>query len=223
LGDHPLLAYSIAAAQQSDLFAAIVVCSDAPATLAIAEHYGARSFLRSGAWATDDAPDLVWITEWLDVQHAGGQWSDLLAILRPTNPFRQASTIQRAVDGFRHRDAHSLRAVQPVREHPGKMWMLDEEQWLTPVIPQVHPDGTPWHSSPTQTLPPYYVQNASLELVWTYIVETTQSISGTRILGFLTEGFEGLDINDEADWTRAEALVASGAAVLPRVDVAPVP
>lgn len=38
---------------------------------------------------------------------------------------------------------------------------------------------------------------------------------------FLTSGHEGLNIDDEDDFARAEALVASGAASLPHVDREP--
>ncbi len=38
---------------------------------------------------------------------------------------------------------------------------------------------------------------------------------------FLTEGYEGFNVDDEDDWERAEALVASGRASLPTVDVEP--
>jgi hypothetical protein len=40
---------------------------------------------------------------------------------------------------------------------------------------------------------------------------------------YLTEGFEGFNVDDEEDWARAEALVASGAASLPFVDRDPYP
>ena len=40
---------------------------------------------------------------------------------------------------------------------------------------------------------------------------------------YLTEGFEGFNVDDEEDWARAEALVASGAASLPPVDRDPYP
>ena len=40
---------------------------------------------------------------------------------------------------------------------------------------------------------------------------------------FLTEGYEGLNIDDEDDFARAEALVASGDAMLPTIDRTPYP
>jgi N-acylneuraminate cytidylyltransferase len=75
---------------------------------------------------------------------------------------------------------------------------------MKPLQPNVHADGTPWHSSPTQTLPQVYVQNASLEMSWTSNVEIHGTISGRKVIPFLTEGWEGFNIDYPEDWEAAE-------------------
>ena len=156
-----------------------------------------------------------------EVLAAAGRRYDAFAILRPTSPFRTASTITRAIAVFRDAagvdgmGVDSLRAVEPCVQHPGKMWRVLGGR-LVPVLP-VQPDGTPWHSQATQALPPVFVQNASLEIARTACVLEDSSISGERIVPFFTEDHEGFDLNDEHDWARAERLVASGEATLPEV------
>jgi CMP-N,N'-diacetyllegionaminic acid synthase len=87
---------------------------------------------------------------------------------------------------------------------------------MTPVCDASRSDGTPWHSSPTQTLPPVYVQNASLEMAWTYVVKQFGTIAGRKIAPFFTEGYEGFDINTpDDDWREAERLIAEGLVDLP--------
>jgi hypothetical protein len=66
-----------------------------------------------------------------------------------------------------------------------------------------------------------YVQNASLEIAWCRTVAETGTIAGTEIVPFLTEGSEGLDVNEPADWWYAEHLLASGQATLPLVTAEP--
>jgi CMP-N,N'-diacetyllegionaminic acid synthase len=66
-------------------------------------------------------------------------------------------------------------------------------------------------------LPPVYVQNASLEIAWTRVVFERRTIAGDVLVPFLTEGYEGFDINDPTDWMVAERLIADGLAELPRV------
>ena len=64
-------------------------------------------------------------------------------------------------------------------------------------------------------------QNASLEIAWTRVVFDQRTIAGDVIAPFLTEGYEGFDINDPHDWIIAERLMAEGAVQLPRVPPAP--
>ena len=60
------------------------------------------------------------------------------------------------------------------------------------------------------------MQNSALEIAWTRVVEATGTREGRMLAPFLTEGYEGLNIDDEEDFARAEELVASGRAQLAR-------
>ncbi len=68
-----------------------------------------------------------------------------------------------------------------------------------------------------------HVQNASLEIAWCRTVRETGTIAGQAILPFVSEGYDGFDVNDARDWWYAEHLLASGQAALPRVAVEPWP
>ena len=118
----------------------------------------------------------------------------------------------------------SLRAVEKCAQHPGKMWVIRGDRMvplLTPAakgnLGDVAPTPQPWHSTPYQALPPVYVQNASLEIAWTRVVLERRTIAGDVLMPFLTEGYEGFDINDPTDWMVAERLLADGAVRLPEV------
>ncbi|SRR5713101_2814205 len=215
LAGHPLISYAIHVAQQSYVFSAIWVVTDDPETEQIALEAGARVALRSLATATDDAPDILWLREWMQ---AHDKETPTFAILRPTAPFRTAAMIRRAYDQFVRQEVHSLRAVEPARQHPGKMWRL-ANGCLVPILDEAHANGTPWHSSPTQTLPLVYHQNASLEMAWSYVVSSFGTISGTKIAPFFTEEYEGFNLDDEADWAEAERLIADGLVALPSLAV----
>jgi CMP-N,N'-diacetyllegionaminic acid synthase len=109
--------------------------------------------------------------------------------------------------------------VERCRQHPGKMWVLDGDR-MRPLLAG-GPATPPWHSMPYQSLPPVYVQNASLEIAWCRTVSETGTIAGTEVVPFLTEGFEGFDVNDPSDWWYAEYLVTQGEAALPPVTPEP--
>ena len=222
LGGHPLLAYAIVTAQQSGVFDRVLVSTDSETTAAVARHYGADvPFLRPAELATSTSPDIEWIA-WtlprLDERY------DLFAIVRATNPFRGPDAVRRGLDQLLATpEADSIRAVELVKQHPGKMWVLDEVgRLMRPLLDQSHLDVA-WHAGQYQALPPIYVQNSALEIAWSRVVEATGTREGRIQAPFLTEGFEGLNIDDEEDFARAEELVASGRAHLPAVEREPYP
>ena len=223
LGGHPLIAYTIAAARASGVFKAVVVSTDSEAYAEVARHYGAEvPFLRDPGLASSTAPDIGWVLHAIETLAAGGRRFDAFSILRPTSPFRKPETIQRAWARFTSATgADSLRAIEKVEQHPGKMWVVRGER-MVPLMPLTPPDA-PWHSQQKTALPEVWVQNASLEIAWTEMALRTRSIAGDVLVPFFTEGDEGVDINGEQDWWYAQHLIAEGAARLPDVTETPFP
>jgi N-acylneuraminate cytidylyltransferase len=217
LAGHPLLAYTLSAARQSDVFADVVVSTDSPETAEIAARYGGEiPFLRPAAMAEDLSPDIDWIEYTLTRLRRVGRGYDCFSILRPTSPFRQPETIRRAWKRFVSlTDVDSIRAVEKCRQHPFKMWTVRDDR-MHPLMPG-GPENPPWHSTPYQALPPVYAQNASLEIAWSRVVFDGRTIAGRVIAPFFTEGVEGFDVNDRFDWIVAEEMVRTGEARLPPV------
>jgi CMP-N,N'-diacetyllegionaminic acid synthase len=226
LGGHPMIAYTIAAAVDSRIFDAIIVSTDSEEVAGIARQYGADvPFLRPAAFSTDTSPDIEWLEHTLEELRARGRTWDCFSLLRPTSPFRTAETIRRAWTRFTaQQGVDSLRAVEKCAQHPGKMWIVRGDR-MFPLLPfaSARPGANgdqadqPWHSTPYQALPPVYVQNASLEIAWTRVVRERRTIAGDVLVPFLTEGYEGFDINDAYDWMVAERLLADGTVTLPLV------
>ena len=213
LAGHPLIAYTIAAAHESNVFDAVLVSTDSEEIADVARRYGAEvPGLRPAEMATATSPDIEWVLHLME-----GRSEDVFSILRPTSPFRGAPTIRRAFDrlvelGDR---ADSIRAVELCRQHPAKMWLLDDDGPMRPLLPQPE-DATPYHSSQYQSLPRVYIQNSSLEIAWAHVLEEP-SIAGRRVAPFLTEGLEGFSIDYPEDLDRAELAIARGEASLPPV------
>jgi N-acylneuraminate cytidylyltransferase len=220
LGEHPLLAYTIAQAQQAGIFADIFLSTESEEIAAVARYYGADvPFLRPEAYAGDHSPDIEWITDALTRLRDMGKIYDCFSILRPTSPFRTADTIRRAWEQFQQvQNIDSLRAVEKCAQHPGKMWVLNDDR-MTPLL--LNPAGVPWHSTPYQSLPEVYVQNASLEIAWTRVVFEDGSIAGTKLTPFITTDIEGFDINTQYDWRIAEQMLADGTAQLADIPLSP--
>jgi N-acylneuraminate cytidylyltransferase len=227
LNGHPTLAYTIAAARRAGIFGAVVVSTDSVDYARIAEHYGAEiPFLRPAEYAGEKSPDIDWVIHALQALKDAGRRYDAFSILRPSSPFRLPETIRRAWAQFlANPAADSLRAVEKCKQHPGKMWLI-RGNLMDPLLPAhrqmdilgCRQGSTPWHSSQYQALPEVYVQNASLEIAWTRVALEGGTIAGERVMPFLTEGYEGFDVNYPFDWAYAEELVRTGAARLPEIE-----
>jgi len=114
-------------------------------------------------------------------------------------------------------EADSVRAVERVKQHPGKMWLLAENgRTMTPLLDQSDLEVA-WHAGQYQALPEVYVQNSALEIAWTRVVTETGTREGNVLAPFLTSALEGFNVDDEEDWERAERLVAAGDASLTEV------
>jgi len=221
LSGHPLLAYTISAALDSDVFQDVVCVTDNEEYADIARHYGAKvPLLRPAETASSTSPDIEWV-RWIVAELALDNLSyDCFSILRPTSPFRTPATIQRAWKQFSTDPAaHSLRAVTLCTEHPGKMWNINGDR-MTPFTSNTI-DGTPWHSNQYASLPKVYVQDASLEIARTSVVSEFNSIAGEVIMPFISTNQEGFDVNTEDDWVIAEHYVQQNPEILPRVSVDP--
>ena len=218
LAGHPLIAYSIAGAQDAGIFTAVVVSTDSEEIAEIGRRYGAEvPGLRPAEMSTATSFDIEWVVHVMKDRD-----EEVFAILRPTSPFRTGDTIRRAYErlvelGDR---ADSIRAIELARQHPGKMWTV-EGDLMEPLLPQ--PEGeTPLHSRQYQALPKVYAQNSSLEIAWTHVLsDSIPTISGRRVAPFFTEGAEGFSIDYEDDWVTAERLIATGEASLPEIEQAP--
>jgi CMP-N-acetylneuraminic acid synthetase len=203
LAGHPLIAYTLAAARASGVFTDVVVSTDSEAVADVAREYGATvPGLRPVELSGATSPDVDWV-----VHVMRDRDEQAFSILRPTSPFRTAATIERAHAQFVALGdrVDSLRAVEQVKQHPGKMWVV-EGDLMRPLLDQ-GAGAVPFHSTQYAALPVVHVQNSSLEIAHRSVLETTPpTIAGARVAPFFTEELEGFSIDYPEDFERAERL-----------------
>ena len=220
LAGHPLLAYAIETALQSECFERVVVSTDSEEIAEVARWYGADvPFLRPSEYATSTSPDIEWLAYTLEQLE---ERYELFALVRATNPFRGPEVVRRGLEQLLATpEADSIRAVELVKQHPGKMWLVsDDGRTMLPLLDQSDLEVA-WHAGQYQALPEVYVQNSALEIAWTRVVSETGTREGEVLAPFLTTGLEGFNVDDEQDWERAERLVAAGEATLTEVSRPP--
>ena len=222
LAGHPVLAYAVATAQQSGIADRVVCSTDSEEIAEVARWYGAEvPFLRPPELATSTSPDAEWLAYTLETLP---ERYDLFALIRATNPFRGPDVVRRGLEQLLATpEADSIRAVELVKQHPGKMWVLDEDgRTMQPLLDQANLEVA-WHAGQYPALPAVYSQNSALEIAWTRVVFETGTREGRVLAPYLTEGHEGFNIDDEEDWERAERLLAAGRVQLPSVEADPFP
>src|SRR4030065_943344 len=125
LAGFPLIAYSIAAAKQSNLVTRTIVSTDDDEIARIAREYGAETpFMRPAEFAQDHTTDFPVFSHalgWLK-EHEGYQ-PEVVVQLRPTSPMRPPGCVDQSVQVLLdHPEADSVRGVIPSGQNPYKMW-----------------------------------------------------------------------------------------------------
>ena len=206
----PLIAYSISAAKSSGLFSEVIVSTDCAVTAGIAKDWGAHvPILRPSEISGDTNSDLEWVMHAMNcmIQTPLHQ-IEYVAILRPTSPLRKSESIISSLKFLSDCNwADSIRAMEVVSQHPGKMWIQDGNCHAKPFLAQTE-GSIATYNSPTQNLTRLFVQNASLEIVRRSSLIESKSICGTNVLGVTLPNFEGFDINTQLDWEFLEFLIS---------------
>jgi len=208
LGGVPLLCYSIEAGLSARHVDRVIVSTDDAEIAAIARRFGADvPFMRPASLGEDLTPDMPVFEHalrWL-VEH--DNWSpEIVVQLRPTSPVRPVGCVDAAIDLLRaDPDADSVRGVTQASQNPYKMWRLQADGGLAPLLDH---RGVECYNRPRQELPVTYWQTGHVDAIRAATIQGG-SMSGARIKGLLIDGEYACDIDTEADWQRAEWTLAA--------------
>lgn len=201
---HPLLAYSIAAGLQASLVDRVLVSTDDEETAEIARRYGSEvPFLRPPELALDTTPDLPvfkHLLSWLEREEA--YVPEIVVQLRPTTPVRPLDCVDRGISILiDHSQADSVRAVIPSGQNPYKMWRINAEGYMLPLLDEGFHEP---YNMPRQELPATYWQTGHLDVFRREIISEKQSMTGNVVLPLILDPGYMVDIDNPLDWERAE-------------------
>lgn len=115
----PLLAYSIQAAKESNIFDEIMVSTDSADYANIAVSHGASvPFLRSHKNSSDTASSWDLVIEVLLAYASVGRYFDTVCLLQPTSPLRTKDDIISAYALFSEKNAEAITSVCEVDHSP---------------------------------------------------------------------------------------------------------
>lgn len=209
---YPLIAWSIAAAKQSELVSRVLVSTDDEEIAAVARECGAETpFLRPAELAQDkttDLPVFEHAIRWLEENE--GYKPEIIIQLRPTSPIRPKGMLDHAIHILlEHHDADCVRGVVPAGQNPFKMWRFyDEEKPIQPLL-EVEGIEEPYNA-PRQILPPVYWQTGHIDAIRVSTLREKHSLTGDVIYPLLIDPRYTVDIDNLSDWAKYEALANSG-------------
>ena len=201
----PMLAFSIAAAKQSNYVTRVIVSTDNQEIAQVAKEYGAEvPYMRPDELAQDNTLDYPVIEHallWLAEQE--GYHPDFVIQLRPTSPIRPQNMVDDAVElMLAHPDADSVRGVVPSAQNPYKMWFVDEQGRMKPIL-QVEGIREPYNA-PRQDLPDTFWQTGHIDVIRAEMILKKKSLTGDVILPLMVDPRYSVDIDTLLDWERAE-------------------
>jgi CMP-N-acetylneuraminic acid synthetase len=198
----PLIGWSIRFAQKMDRFDKIIVSTDSDEIASASREAGIDvPYLRPAALATDTASSADVVLDILTRERQSERSYDLVALLQPTSPMREASRWHEAFSCIEQGNCDAVIGVAPVRNHPFHVFHWEEGTALKPFS---DPEGLRLRS---QELPEAVYVAGNMYLIWCAVLEQYKGFSPPRTSGILCDQpYEAVDIDTEADWVAAEAL-----------------
>lgn len=206
LGEHPLLAYTIAAGRASARLTDLVVSTEDEEIAEVARSYGAQVVDRPRPLATDEAPTAPVIQHALaEAEARTGRTYGYILTLQPTTPFRRGADIDAAVallDAADDPDASITSVARVYDAHPERMKRVVDDR----LLPYIAGNDLPTRR---QDLPPAYLRNGAIYLAHRHTV-LAGSVWGRREMPFEMPPERSVNIDEPLDFLLAEAVLQAG-------------
>lgn len=201
LNGKPLIAYTIEAARNSNLFDEIFVSTDSSEYARIAREFGASvPFLRSGELSSDTASSWDVVRDALLNFMKIGKEFDTVALLQPTSPLRKSKDIINGYDMMQEKKAKAIVSVCEVDHSPLWCNTLPEDNSLGNFLNQ------DLINVPRQSLPTYYRVNGALYIVNREYLMSTDNIYNESCYAVVMSKENSIDIDDIIDFKISEVL-----------------
>lgn len=191
----PILAYSIEAALESQLFEEVMVSTDSQEIADIAIKYGASvPFMRSEKTSDDYATTNDVLKEVLSEYANRGKNFDTLVCIYPTAPFVTAKKLQDAINIVDKEGADSLTPVVKFSFPPQRAFVIRDGS-----LKYQYPECAPMRS---QDLEPIYHDCGQF-----YVMNAQKLINdepANKCVPLIVSELEVQDIDNEEDWKMAE-------------------
>ena len=195
----PMICYSIEQELASKKIDRVIVSTDSHEIAEISKEHGADvPFIRPEILGLDHVLDFPVFEHAINyLKEHENYLADTIVHLRPTTPYRKIHWIDESIDLLQNNtSAQSVRSVSLVRQHPYRMFDIKTDGFLNPIMEHEH-------ESPfllrRQDLPKVYYYNCVLDVTRVKTLNNTKSMTGSRILPYILEDDEVIDIDTPLD------------------------
>jgi len=130
---------------------------------------------------------------------------DLIVHLRPTTPYRKPEWISEAVNLLiQHPGAHSVRSMSAPEKHPYRMFTINADGYLDPIMKHEHPEP---YLLRRQDLPEVYYYNCVIDVTKPETIFERKSMTGSRIFPYIMNPEQVIDIDSPRDLILAQYFV----------------
>jgi CMP-N,N'-diacetyllegionaminic acid synthase len=201
----PLIAWSIEQGRASRYLDAVVVSTDDDVIARTAREHGAEvPFLRPAELASDEAPTIDVIVHALDVLFGQERQFDILVLLEPTSPLREASDIDAMLEALVARsDVESVVGVARAESaHPAFLVKL-EKGLIRPYAPTV------FGVKRRQDLDEVFFLAGSVYASYTTSLRKRRGFYHEATLSYIVPKHKSFEVDELADFVVVEALMAA--------------
>lgn len=195
LAGRPMIGWTLAAAQGSQVLDRIVVSSDDPAVLDLAAEMGCPApFTRPAALSGPEASVIDAVEHALS--EVGGDW-DYVVLLQPTSPLRRAADIDAAVALADARGAPAVVSVSPLSKPAGFHVQMEKNGGL---------------QAPPDVLADTFVINGAVYVARPERLSRERTFRPDGTLGYVMPVERGWDVDTADEFAACEARLRADAA-----------
>lgn len=196
----PLIVWTIEHAKKSRYIGRITVSTEDKEIAEISKKYGAEVIERPEELAKDETPTIDVIFHVLQVIKAENFEPEIVVLLQPTSPLRNAQDIDNAIELFLKNDCESVVSVCEV-EH-SLYWSFEiENRYLKPIF------GGKYLNMRRQDLPKVYTPNGAIYVSTPEILRKYKSFYCSKTIPYIMPPERSVDIDNEIDFMLAELLM----------------
>jgi CMP-N,N'-diacetyllegionaminic acid synthase len=200
----PLIAWSVEQARASRYIDDVVVSTDSKEIADVAIVAGARTpFRRPDALATDKASSVDVVLHALDELAGEGSNFDIVVLLEPTSPLREANDIDGALERLVSvAGAECIVGVAAVESvHPAFLFRADDKEFLSPYA------GRAPNAVRRQDLEALYFIEGSVYASFVNALRERRAFYHERTIGWPVARYKSLEIDELPDLIASEALL----------------